>query len=82
MSEFVNFLQTLWKSYRNSPVFVAAYMSALGAVAPLIKDQLLHGQLDLSRGGLHRIVYCAAIAAGSAVWHLYVTPPGSNPNNQ
>jgi len=73
------FLVLLWATIRKSPVFVAAYSAAGGAVVSMLQDELASGRIDWSHSGLNKLMGYAAMAAVAAVVHLYAPVPGTNP---
>ena len=79
MNDAVRFLQTLWRSYRINPFFVAAYSAAAGAIASAVQDELASGRIDWTRGGVNKLCGLAVTAAIAAVVHLYCPAPGTNP---
>ena len=80
MSEFIQYLRSIWKTFRSNPTFVAFEGGAGGAILNCIDDAFKCGHLDFTSAGLHKLATVAIAGGITAIKLLYRPAPGSNPN--
>jgi hypothetical protein len=76
----VNFLKQLWNTYHNNPLVVFVYTSIFTALYAQAQAWFTTGSFNASPAYWEKIVIGAVFAGLVNVYHLGVTPQGTNPS--